>query len=184
MTLEELSVVFTADADPFILAVSAVQDAAFRAVQTADSLADALYQSGVRAGQGLGRGILSQRDTVENAARSLAQAAADAVRNALQIHSPSRVTRDMGRMFDRGFLEGILQDIPMAEQQSRALADRTAAALQENTPSVSQARPVHQDAPPVHVTLPLEIDGYRLGMAVLENINRIMDATGRVELNV
>ena len=184
MTLEELSVVFTADAAPFIQAVSAVEGASFQAVHAADSLADAFYQAGARAAQGLGQGILSHRETVAEAARTLAQAAADAMRSALQIHSPSRVTREMGLMFDRGFLEGILQEMPMAEQQSRALATRAAAALEENTPAAAHAQACAPAAAPVHVTLPLEIDGYRLGMAVLENINRIMDATGRVELNL
>lgn len=72
----------------------------------------------------------------------------------------------------------------MAEQQSRSLATRAAAALEENAPAAAHATVAAQAAAPVHVTLPLEIDGYRLGMAVLENINRIMDATGRVELNL
>ena len=184
MTLEELSVVFTADAAPFIQAVSAVEGASFQAVHAADSLADAFYQAGARAAQGLGQGILAHKETVAAAAQALAQAAADAMRTALQIRSPSRVTREMGLMFDRGFLEGIVQEMPMAEQQSRSLATRAAAALEENVPAAAHAPVSAQTAAPVHVTLPLEIDGYRLGMAVLENINRIMDATGRVELNL
>ena len=184
MTLEELSVIFTADAAPFVSAVGLVQSAAGQAVQMVDSIADAFYQAGARAAEGLSRGIGSGRGSVIAAAQSLAQAAADAMRAALQIHSPSRVTREMGQLFDQGFLEGLLQDIPRVEQESRSLGIRAAAALSDIAPSPNARSVSSGENVPVHVTLPLEIDGYRLGMAVIENINRIMGTTGRVELNL
>ena len=34
------------------------------------------------------------------------------------------------------------------------------------------------------LTIPLEIDGYRLGVAAIEGINRVNSATGRVELSM
>ena len=34
------------------------------------------------------------------------------------------------------------------------------------------------------ITVPLEIDGYRLGVAAIEGINRVSQGTGRVELTL
>ncbi|MBQ4639350.1 MAG: hypothetical protein IJB69_02405 [Clostridia bacterium] len=184
MTLEELSVVFSADIGPFADAVSAMEGLVGQAGQIADSLVNEFTQAGYQAAQGLQMGLLSGKGGVSAAAAALAQAASASLRDALQIHSPSRVTREMGQMFDLGFLNGLMEDIPQVERESRALGQRAAAALEGAAPVGSAGASWAQPAQPVHVTLPLEIDGYRLGLAVIENLNRITQSTGRLELKL
>lgn len=186
MTLEELSVVFSADIQPFTQAVEGVQGLVSQASASVDGLAGSFFQAGVQAANGLQAGLLAGRGSVASAAAQLAQAAAAALRNSLQIHSPSRVTQEMGQMFDAGFLQGILDKAPHLEAETGRLGLRTAMALEEAASPSSGRTDGIQAAPmtPVHVTLPLEIDGYRLGMAVIENLNRITQSTGRVELKL
>lgn len=186
MTLEEMSVVFSADVQPFAQAVNAVQDMAAGAVQTVDSMAAQFFQAGLQAAQGLSTGLLLGKGSVVRAAATLAAAAANAIRDTLQIRSPSRVTREMGQMFDEGFLQGILENTPRIEEETRRVSHQAAQGLQEAMPQPSSGKRAGDDAwaAPLHVTLPLEIDGYRLGMAVLENVNRIRQSTGRVELQL
>lgn len=186
MTLEELSVVFSADVQPFSQAVQAVQGMVGEAVQAVDGMAAAFYQAGIRAAHGLRQGLLAGKGGVVQAAAQLANAASEALRASLQIHSPSRVTREMGQMFDQGFLQGILDRAPRIEEETRHISRRAAEGLGERAAvgtSPASVAPAAQPTP-VHLTLPLEIDGYRLGVAVIENVNRIRQQTGRVELDL
>ena len=70
-----------------------------------------LRSVGVNAMAGLRAGILAGQSGVISAMRSAAQAAVNAAKTALKIHSPSRVFRDdIGAMTMRGFGEGILDE--------------------------------------------------------------------------
>ena len=186
MTLEELSVVFTADIQPYTQAVQALQGSIGTAVQMAHGMSGEFRQAGLNAAAGLKTGLLMGKSGVVSAAISLATAAAEAIREALQIHSPSQVTREMGQMFDEGFLQGMLDKTPRLETQAQQLGTLTEEALRKEVETMPgfPAGEGNPSAAPVHVTVPLEIDGYRLGVAVIENLNRITNATGRVELQL
>ncbi len=193
MTLEEISVAFTADTAPFSAAVSTVTALLSSASSQADTLAAAFTSAGANAGDGLRNGILSRRSTVMAAAQSVANAAANAIRQALDIHSPSRLTFQVGTFFDQGLLRGISAGAGQVEQEAASLA-RSAADALDWTPfvrlpdlpafSVPQAAPAAESPgqQDISITIPLEIDGYRLGVAAIESINRVSGGTGRVEL--
>ena len=66
-----------------------------------------LSSSGRNMMQGLVNGINSMRGPVEAAAKSVAQAAADSVNSALQIHSPSRVLVESGQYAGKGMAVGL-----------------------------------------------------------------------------
>lgn len=68
--------------------------------------------AGANFAAGLSAGITAGRSGVVAAARDVAEAAAQAARQALDIHSPSRVTEGFGRMFDLGFVRGIERELP------------------------------------------------------------------------
>ena len=68
--------------------------------------------AGAQVVAGMAQGILSGRSQVVTAAITVATAAAEAIRAALQIHSPSRVTRLFGEQVDLGFVEGIRDKLP------------------------------------------------------------------------
>lgn len=193
MTLEELSVQFSADISPFAAAMTALSGLLTQAGAQADGMAAGFQAAGANAGAGLRNGLLSQRSAVAAAAKALADAASSALRGALSIHSPSRVTFEAGRFFDEGLLQGIEASAGRVEKEAAGLGEKTAAAL--SAPEISApiegrafaAQPSTAAAPPdeapLSITVPLEIDGYRLGVAAIEGINRVTHGAGRVELN-
>ena len=75
--------------------------------------ASTLRPVGVNAMAGLKAGILAGRSGVISAMRSAARDAVNAVKRELKIKSPSGVFRDeVGRMFMRGFSEGVEDEMP------------------------------------------------------------------------
>lgn len=79
-----------------------------------------LAPSGTNMMQGLVNGINSMRPQVESAARDVAQAAANSVNNALQIHSPSRLMDKSGQFVDEGFAGGMLKNAWKVKSAARA----------------------------------------------------------------
>jgi len=193
MILEELSVSFLADISPFAAAMEALSGIISAAGSQADGLAGQFREAGVRAGEGLESGLLSRKSAVAAAAAALAQAASAALKGALQIHSPSRITYEAGRFFDEGLLQGIAGSAGRVEQEAASLGLRAAAALE--VPEIMQpvapmastqpaSPPADQLLSQLSLTIPLEIDGYRLGVAAIEGINRVNAGTGRIELSI
>ena len=178
MTLEELSIVYTADVQPAVDAIHALTAVLFQTDETAARLEDSFFQSGVNAGAGLARGILSAQDRVVSAARAVADAASQALRNALGIHSPSRVTEEMGARFSEGLAGGILSSASLV---ASAASDLSPSAHSFSHPAFDQVPNAQEN---IHITIPLEVDGYQLGVAAIEGINRVSRVTGRAELSV
>lgn len=79
-----------------------------------------LSQSGTNMMQGLVNGINSMRSQVEAAAKDVAQAAANSVNSALQIHSPSRLMDKSGQYVDEGFAGGMLKNAGKVETAAQA----------------------------------------------------------------
>ncbi|MBP3410482.1 MAG: phage tail tape measure protein [Clostridia bacterium] len=71
---------------------------------------------GVQFANGMIQGINSRRGAVIAAARSVANAAAAAMRSALDIHSPSGVTEELGGYFGQGFANGIDESVRDVQQ--------------------------------------------------------------------
>ena len=195
MTLEELSVRFSADLSPFSAAMAQLSGLLASAGAQADSMAGQFESAGAQAGDGLSSGLLSRRSAVAGAARALADAAASALRGALSIHSPSRLTYEIGTLFDEGLLHGISGSAARVEKEAKTLGEETAAALSApeiisqplpapSLPAAPAPFSLDQALSQLSITIPLEIDGYRLGVAAIEGINRVSHGTGRTELTL
>lgn len=196
MTLEELSIRFTADAQPLTAKLSQLSGLMSAASAQAGALEAAFYASGSRAGAGLAGGILSQKGAVTAAAQAVARAAESALRAALKIHSPSKVTQDMGARFDEGFALGIrgaqtdAQDaaVHMSALSLDALrlpkAQELPAASFQKTDERALAAAFSDAARQISITVPLEVDGYRLGVAAANGLNRVRASTGRFGLTL
>ena len=65
------------------------------------------YDAGKNMGWGFNDGLVSTQWTIYRNAEAIAQNAANRMRSALRIHSPSRVTREIGMYFDLGMAGGI-----------------------------------------------------------------------------
>ena len=195
MTLEEISIRFTADTAPIAAALQDLTGLLSQAGSQADQLTDVFRLAGAQAAEGLREGLLNRRFGVMEAARALADAAADALRSALSIHSPSRLTFQVGAFFDEGLLRGIAGSAGQVERQAAALGrtayqamkvpDLDVPAFSLPTPLAAPVSPSPEaQLPPISLTIPLEIDGYRLGVAAIEGINRVTQGAGRVELTM
>lgn len=183
MTLEELSVVFSADLAPFTAAANSLGVLLSGMSAQADQLAGRFEWAGYQAGEGLKDGLLSRQDAVISAARQVAQAAAAALQGALQIHSPSRLTYEAGKYFDEGMVQGILDGLGRVEAAAGNLGGQSFQALA--TPiAASSPSSLDQALSRIAITIPLEIDGYRLGVAAIDGINRVSLGAGRTELMI
>lgn len=94
------------------------------------SLADALYGPGIRAQEGLIKGLLAGKG-LSNAARQLARKLTKSVKKELGIRSPSRVFRDeVGAMLPAGVVKGV--------ESGQGAVDRAVASMvQTPTPGLS-----------------------------------------------
>lgn len=179
MTLEELSIVYTADVAPAMQAIYALVDTMQSAGDTADTLAGDFESAGNQAGAGLARGILHSRDSVMAAARQVAQAAANALRAALDIHSPSKVTEESGAQFGAGLARGILLSTQTVESAVNALTGGFSPA---SLPVMQPVQGAKQGD--IHLTIPIEVDGYQLGVAAINGIHQVSRLSGKAELTV
>lgn len=109
--------------------VSRIQSGGSQMVQAATSAAQGiknafggidLSQAGTNMMQGLVNGISSMQSQVEAAAKNVAQAAANSVNRALQIHSPSRLMIKSGQFVDEGLAGGMLKNTRIVKSASQA----------------------------------------------------------------
>lgn len=91
------------------------------ATSTGNSVAGALYDSGVKAAQGLVDGLKKQQGAIEKQMEKIAAAMVKAIKNKLDIHSPSRVARRIGEQFMEG--------MPLGFEAMRATVSRSAASV-------------------------------------------------------
>ncbi|MGW1614436.1 hypothetical protein ACWCQZ_34345, partial [Streptomyces sp. NPDC002285] len=80
-------------------------------VKSADSAgataADAMYGAGIRAAQGLVKGLESQKKSLEKSMLDLAKFMEKSIKKALGIKSPSKVMEQVGDFTAQGFADGI-----------------------------------------------------------------------------
>ena len=84
-------------------------------------------------------GAESMRSSLVSTYRSLANAANDAYKSTLDIHSPSRVFRESGKNTIRGAIEGAEEEGENLERTYSALAESAIRAYQKSRPSGSEA---------------------------------------------
>lgn len=118
-------------------------DAAAMAQSAKNAAATAMNGSGINAGKmfsaGIATGILSGRSGVISAAISVARAAVSAMRSALQIHSPSRVTAEIGRYTGEGFEIGLTESLNAAIRSAQSAVGSLNLAPRLTAPDLSSA---------------------------------------------
>jgi TP901 family phage tail tape measure protein len=89
------------------------------------AVADSLYGSGIKAAQGLVKGLQSQEKAIEKQMLKIAKAMQKAIKQALGIHSPSRVFAAIGQWIPRGLAAGV----DNAAVHATSAVDRLAASV-------------------------------------------------------
>ncbi len=191
MTLEELSVRFTADAQPLIQTLNELSALVQSASEQAEALTSAYRACGENAGNALALGLLSKKNAVVQSARLVAEAAKNALKEALDIHSPSRVTMKMGQRFDEGFVKGLAAGRANVQDAAAGIGDLSLDALSLPQMKALSAAPFTQNTEKslsdtlnealrrLEITVPLEVDGYRLGVAAIRAMQQVTETTGR-----
>lgn len=84
------------------------------------------YGIGYNIAAGVANGISANSYLIRNAASNAAQSAYNAAKNALGIHSPSRVMAEIGEYYDKGFAEGITKNISDVTKAANRVAQESA----------------------------------------------------------
>jgi len=137
------------------------------------NLQSGFYSSGVYASQGLARGIDAGANSAMAAARRVASSVATTMRNSLKIHSPSRVTEEIGEFTAEGVEVGMLNRL----QKVKTVANRIADAMlpQESissrmayagyTPSSVSMENTFSSSATYTIVVPVEMDGREIARA-------------------
>lgn len=110
--------------------VSTVTDLAAKLPLEFDSLPGEMHNSGVNAMQGFADGIYAGSSAALSAAQSVASQVAATINSALDIHSPSRVTRESGENTSDGLALGMMDRIRNVVSSARKVAQTAAENLQ------------------------------------------------------
>ncbi|MEU2111516.1 hypothetical protein [Streptomyces sp. NPDC019507] len=97
-----------------------------------------LFDAGVKAAEGLVKGLEKQQDAIEKQMLKIADSMVKAIKKALGIHSPSRLFRKLGNFVGRGFGLGVDDERGRVERATNALAaSATTGAAREVAAAIS-----------------------------------------------
>lgn len=182
--------------------VSAVTELAAKLPNEFDSLPSQLHSSGVNAMQGFADGINSGSGSALSAAQSIASQVASTINKALDIHSPSRVTKKSGQYTAEGLEVGMLDRLrnlaSTAQKMAKTVVDNMQIRSQQQFDlgfagtglyaSVNMSSVAEQpELPPIYVEATVELDGKKvskemgpqLAVELQRNQNKANGARGR-----
>ncbi|MFJ6085177.1 phage tail tape measure protein [Streptomyces sp. NPDC092369] len=93
-----------------------------QAKKTGTVVADAMYGAGIKAAQGLVKGLQKQQKAIEKQMVTIAKKMAAAIKHALKIKSPSQVFADIGGYIPKGLAVGITSAARHAVTAARKLS--------------------------------------------------------------
>lgn len=102
-------------------------------VNTVNSMSSAMSSAGYNAGMGFYNGLASASGAIYALANEIASNVASTMRRALDIHSPSRVTRDIGGFAGQGLLLGLSKFIQPVKTAATRLSQAISDNIQSNT---------------------------------------------------
>lgn len=156
------------------------------------SFAPELVKIGADLISGIGRGIVNGASRVIQACIDVARNIIQSFKNALGIHSPSKIMAEYGKLMDEGLALGIMQNVDIAQNAMDSLADAVSAPVDVdtgveetmidvlNTPDTVAVNGSNS-ASPRDLTVILELDRMQLGKAVYRLNN---EETQRVGVNL
>ena len=104
-------------------AVSVMSSASSRIIASFGNLGATLQTIGYNAGIGLNNGLVSSAGTIYATANSIASNVANTMRRALDVHSPSRVMKEIGGYVGAGLVLGMASMQSKVDSQALAYAN-------------------------------------------------------------
>lgn len=183
--LETLEICFTANLSPVTAQLNGLAG-------QLRGLSGQTKAAGYQFSAGFASGIRSGRSVITSAVSSVVNSAMSRMRSLLAIHSPSKVTQGIGGYFGEGFAKGIAGSAALVSGAAQGLgasalvglnaASLPEAASQDVSALVQSA--VDRALGGVQLTVPLMVDGMKLGEASIRGINAVTKSAGRVLLNI
>lgn len=131
MQVGELFATLKLDDSAFYKATASAQSALSALSRALSGLSGQGRTAGLNFARGLAGGITSGTPYIRSAAASAALAAKRAAEQALQIHSPSKVSLKIGGYFSEGMADGILKEARRVSGAASQLAGMAAADLRD-----------------------------------------------------
>lgn len=122
-------------------------------VSSFSTLPSALSSTGSQAGNGFRNGLASTASSIYATANRIANTVSTTIRHALQVRSPSRVMREIGKYTGEGFAIGLADMIPMVKKTSGKIA--TAASRMNMPGDVHYQASMSEPAAAPHKAIPL-----------------------------
>ena len=161
--------------------------------QGAQGQVSAAKSAGAALTSGFASGIRSGKGAVGSAVSAIVSSATAKIRSMLSIHSPSKVTEGFGRFFGEGFAKGVTGSAQEVAKAAEGLSDAATGGLRLSAmPAMESARGIEQSVQQaveralgdVQLTIPLNVDGMKLGEASIRGINAVTRSAGRLLLNI
>ncbi|MEQ4610693.1 phage tail tape measure protein [Streptomyces cavourensis] len=159
--------------------VNAAQSALVKAAGSAGATAgDALYGSGIRAAQGLVKGLQAEQKAIERQMLTIAKGMQKAIKKALGIKSPSRVMALIGRFIPQGLAEGIDGDRGLVDRSMAGLVDPDAVLTPSGAGSYGGGFASASRSSAVPTVIEIRSDGSRRSDWLIEELRSSVQAKG------
>jgi tape measure domain-containing protein len=106
-----------------------------------DAAAENLYAAGIKAADGLVKGLRAQKKSLKKLMHELAKEMINALKEKLQIKSPSRVFEEIGQLVNKGLASG-LEETTAATRAAEQLGENLRSAMSEALAGTIDANPV------------------------------------------
>ena len=130
---------------------------------------DSFKTLGKQMAQGFADGITAKKDDVVTAASAVAQAAADATKTTLDIHSPSRVLMGLGEYAGQGFVIGLKAYQAASYSAGETVADAATIGINESLAQIQRLMESDMGWQPT-ITPVLDLSGVQNGASQMQSM--------------
>ena len=130
---------------------------------------DAFKTLGKQMMQGFADGITAKKESVVSAASAVAQAAADATKTTLDIHSPSRVLMGLGEYAGQGFVVGLKAYQAASYSAGETVADAATTGINESLAQIQRLMESDMEWQPT-ITPVLDLSGVQNGASQMRSM--------------
>lgn len=130
---------------------------------------DSFKTLGKQMAQGFADGITAKKDDVVTAASTVAQAAADATKTTLDIHSPSRVLMGLGEYAGQGFVIGLKAYQAASYSAGETVADAATIGINESLAQIQRLMESDMEWQPT-ITPVLDLSGVQNGASQMQSM--------------
>jgi tape measure domain-containing protein len=108
-----------------------------KSMDLAQNAAHQLYDAGIKAAEGLVKGLQDKQDAIRHTMEDIARSMIGAIKKSLGIKSPSQVFAELGQFSAQGFADGLVSSSNLVQDAATAIGSDAADALTKSLANVS-----------------------------------------------